>query len=71
MQQILGLKLILAYYQKNNRLFIEFKKVYDSVDRGNDLDTLGEYNLDQKTINKVKLTSRNTRTSKKFLAEIN
>lgn len=73
-EQILSIKLILKYYNARPKnifiSFIDFQKAYDSVDRETIFDTLKEYQVDQKTINLIKLTLTNTISKVKFLGEV-
>lgn len=74
-EQILCLKMILKHYntktQKNIFIsFVDFKKAYDSIDRDTLFDTLKEYHVDQKTINLIKLTLKDTISKVKFRGEV-
>lgn len=74
MEQILSLKMILKHYNLRTKnifvSFVDFQKAYDSVDRETLFNTLREYQVDQKTINLIKLTLTNTISKVKFMGEI-
>jgi Reverse transcriptase (RNA-dependent DNA polymerase). len=73
-EQILSLKMIIKYYTarpKNIYIsFVDFKKAYDSIDRGLLMEILREYGVDQKTLNLIGLTLINTTSKVKFRGEI-
>lgn len=73
-EQIITLKLIMAYYKKQNKplyiTFIDFKKAYDSVHRPSLLKILRNFGLHPKLIRLIELTLTNTNSKIKFRGEM-
>lgn len=73
-EQIISLKLIMAYYRKRNKplaiAFIDFKKAYDCLHRPSVLKVLRNLGLHPKLIKLIQLTLTNTKSKVKFRGEI-
>ena len=73
-EQIITLKLIMAYYRKRNKplsiTFIDFKKAYDSIHRPSLFKILRHFGLHPKLIKLIELTLTNTISKIKFRGEI-
>lgn len=73
-EQILTLKLVMAYYKQRNKplsiTFIDFKKAYDSIHRPSLLKILRHFGLHPKLIKLIELTLTNTTSKIKFRGEL-
>jgi len=73
-EQIITLKLIMAYYKKQNKhlsiTFIDFKKAYDCIHRPKMLKILRHFGLHPKLVKIIGLTLTNTKSKVKFRGEL-